>query len=177
MAGGDTVWIVGMMGVGKSSVARLVAQRLGRPYVDTDTEIERGADLEISEIFAREGEASFRRRERAAIDAVAGQRVVVALGGGAIAQPGAAERLAETGVVIALCASPETLLARLGDAGERPLLAGLAPERRLERIEALLREREAHYGRADLSVDTDALDPEAVAERVVHALAQGGAAA
>ena len=177
MAGGDTVWIVGMMGVGKSSVARLVAQRLGRPCVDTDAEIERAANLEISEIFVSEGEASFRRRERAAIEAIAGQPVVVALGGGAIAQPGAAERLAETGVVVALRASPETLLERLGDAAQRPLLAGLGREQRLERIEALLEERQAHYRRADLCVDTDAVGPEVLADRVIHALARDGAAA
>jgi shikimate kinase len=177
MAGGDTVWIVGMMGVGKSSVARLIAQRLGRPCIDTDAEVERAAAAGIPEIFAREGEASFRRRERAAIDAIAGQPVIAALGGGAIAQPGAAKRLAATGITVALRATPETLLERLGDAGGRPILAGLSRAERLARIEELLREREPHYGRADLAVDTDALNLEEVADRVLLALARGGAAA
>ncbi len=175
MAGGDTVWIVGMMGVGKSAVARLVARRLGRPWVDTDAEVERRAERRIAEIFASEGEAAFRRREREAIDAVAGRPVIAALGGGAIAQDGAAERLAATGTVVSLRARPETLLRRIGDAAERPLLAGLAPAERLARIEALLREREPHYRRADLVVDTDALGPEEVADEVIRALAVGGA--
>ena len=165
-----------MMGVGKSSVARRVARRLGRPWVDTDAEVERRAECRIPEIFAKEGEVAFRRREREAIDAVAGRPVVAALGGGAIAQPGTAERLAETGVVVALRATAATLLARLGDAEERPLLAGLGSAERLERIEALLREREPHYARAGLCVDTDGLDLEEVADRVVLALEKGGAA-
>ncbi len=177
MAGGDTVWIVGMMGVGKSAVARLVARRLGRPWVDTDAEIERQAARGIPEIFASEGEAAFRQREREAIEAVAGRPVVAALGGGAIAQTGAAARLAATGTVVSLRARPETLLRRIGDAEERPLLAGLDPAARLARIEALLREREPHYRCADLVVDTDALGPEEVADEVVRALASDGAVA
>ena len=81
----------------------------------------------VAEIFEREGEPAFRGQEREAIEACCGEAAVVALGGGAIEPPGARERLASAGTVVYLRARPETLLARLGDARSRPLLAGLSP--------------------------------------------------
>src|SRR5690606_21135862 len=135
-----TIWLVGAMGAGKSAVGPRLAARLGLPFVDADAEIERAAGASIAAIFEREGEASFRARERAAIEAQAGRAAVVALGGGAIAQPGAAERLAATGTVVWLRARPETLAARVGDGAGRPLLASLAPDERRARIAALLAE-------------------------------------
>src|SRR5690606_5874667 len=142
---GPTIWLVGAMGAGKSAVGPLLAARLGLPFVDLDAEVERAAGARIATIFAREGEPAFRARERAAIERVAGRTAVVALGGGAIAQPGAARRLAETGTVVWLRARPETLAARIGEARERPLLAGLGPAARRARIAALLAEREPCY--------------------------------
>jgi shikimate kinase len=153
-----------MMGAGKSTVGARLARRLGRRFVDTDAEVERAAGARVAEIFEREGEAAFRRREREAIEACAGQPLVVALGGGAIGQPGARERLAETGVVVYLRARPRTLLERVGDASSRPLLAGLGEPGQLARIEALLAERRAAYESASIVVDTDEAAPEAVAE-------------
>jgi len=169
--GGATLWIVGMMGVGKSVVAQHLAARLGRPWIDTDREVERGAGVSIPEIFTNEGEAAFRSRERAAVEAVAGRPVVVALGGGAMAQPGIPELLIETGTVVCLTARPEILLERIGSGAERPLLAGLDPAAQLERIRALLRERGPSYGRASVAVETEGLEPPAVAERVLERLA------
>ena len=168
--GGATLWIVGMMGVGKSAVAQELATRLGRPAIDTDREVEREAGRAISEIFATEGEAAFRRHERAAIEAIAGRPAVVALGGGAIAQPGVSERLNETGTVVCLTARAETLLERIGSGRERPLLAGLDDGARLDRIRALLAERAPHYALAAISVETDDLEPRAVADRVLERL-------
>jgi 3-dehydroquinate synthase len=161
------VWLVGMMGAGKSTVGRGLARRLGRRFVDTDLEVERSAGASVAEIFAREGEPAFRRREREAIEHVDGG-AVVALGGGAIQQPGAREHLAGTGTVVYLRARPETLLARVGDPDSRPLLAGLAPERRLERLRELLAERRAAYESASIVLDTDAIP----AAEVIEALAQ-----
>lgn len=158
-----------MMGAGKSAVGRRLAARLGLAFVDTDAEIERRAGASVREIFEREGEAGFRGRERAAIEAVAGP-AVVALGGGAIAQPGAAEHLAARGTVVYLRARPETLLARVGDAEARPLLRGLPPEARRERLRGLLAEREAAYATASVIVDTDDLEVGAVAARIAGAL-------
>jgi len=170
---GDTIWLVGMMGAGKSAVGARLAERLGVAFVDTDAEIEREAGASVAELFEREGEEGFRVRERAAIAAVAGRHAVVALGGGAVAQPGARERLAASGTLVWLRARPETLAARVADeAAERPLLRGLAPPERRERLAKLLAEREPHYAAAPVAVDTDALSPEAVAERLARRLAE-----
>jgi 3-dehydroquinate synthase len=170
-----TIWLVGMMGAGKSDVGRRLAGRLGRRFVDSDAEIERAAGATIAELFAREGEPGFRARERASIEAAAGRGAVVALGGGAIAQPGAAARLARSGVVVWLRARPETLAARIGDAAERPLLADCAAAERAERLRRLLAEREPYYASARIAVDTDGLDADTVAARVAGELAGIGA--
>jgi shikimate kinase len=159
-----------MMGAGKSAVGRALAARLGREFVDTDAEIEKAAGASVGEIFEREGEAGFRARERAAVEAVAGRAVVAALGGGAIAQPGAAERLAATGVVVYLRARPETLAARVGDAEARPLLRGLDAGGRAARLAELLAAREPAYATAAVVVDTDGLDVARVADAVVERL-------
>jgi shikimate kinase len=159
-----------MMGAGKSAVGEALARRLGRTFVDADAEVERGAGLSVAEIFEREGEAGFRVRERAALEALAGRPLVVALGGGAIAQPGAAERLLASGTVVWLRARPETLLARVGEGEERPLLRGLGREARLARLGELLQRRELHYARAQIAIDTDDADPEQVAAQLAARL-------
>lgn len=172
MAGGgaDTIWIVGMMGAGKSVAGRRLAARLGRPFVDTDAEIEAAAGASVRQLFEREGEAGFRVRERAAVLAVAGQKLVVALGGGAIAQSGMPERLAATGTVVYLKARPETLLRRLADAEERPLLRGLDAAERGARLVELLRAREPAYATAGVVIETDELDVDAVVAAMAEAL-------
>ena len=167
---GETLWLVGMMGAGKSAVGRALARRLGREFVDTDAEVEKRAGASVHEIFESEGEAGFRVREREALEAVAGRPAVVALGGGAIAQPGAPQRLAASGTVVYLQARPETLLARVADAEARPLLRGLDAGARLERIRRLLAARQAAYRTASVIVETDGLDAEAVAEAVAERL-------
>ena len=165
-----TVWLVGMMGAGKSAVGRALAARLGRPFADSDAEVERAAGRPLADLFASAGEAGFRELERRAIEELAGRPLVVALGGGAIAQPGAARRLAETGTVIYLKARPETLLARVGEAECRPLLRGLDRAGRLARLRALLAERRAAYETAQLVVETDDLDVAGVADALAGRL-------
>ena len=166
----STVWLVGMMGAGKSAVGALLAERLRCDFVDTDAEIERRAGSTIAELFRREGEAVFRKREREAIESVAGDGVVVALGGGAIAQPGAREQLARTGTIVYLRARPETLRGRIGETAERPLLQGVSGNDRLRRITELLAERAPCYEAAAIVVDTDALGPGEVADAIVSHL-------
>src|SRR5262245_44682582 len=139
------IWLLGMMGAGKSSAGRALARELGLPFLDTDAEVERRSGRKLAEIFARDGEAAFRALEREVIAASRGAAAVVALGGGAPAQAGVAELLRESGVRVYLRASAERLAARIGEAADRPLLAGRGPAERLARIEALLREREAAY--------------------------------
>jgi len=168
------VFLVGMMGAGKSTVGPLLAKRLGRRFLDTDHEVEARAGRTIAAIFAAEGEARFRALEREAIERASGESAVVALGGGAIAQPGALERLKARGTLVYLSAPVERLLARIGDGADRPLLAGVAPAARLERLRELLAAREPFYAAADHAVDATGA-PDEVVERIVEQLGDGEA--
>ena len=170
MSVSGTVWLVGMMGAGKSTVGPVLARRMGRRFVDLDAEIERLAGAPINQIFEREGEEGFRRRERAAIRSWAGAAVVVALGGGAIAQPGAPEALRESGVVVYLRVRLDTLMARLGDCDTRPMLRDLDPQARRRRVEALLEDRGAAYESATVRVDVDDRNALDIARRAHQAL-------
>lgn len=166
-----TIWLVGMMGSGKSSVGPLLARSLDRPFVDTDALIEQSAGRAIPEIFREQGESAFRALEAKAIGDAAQTGGVVALGGGAIAQPGASERLASLGTVVYLCATPKVLLRRIGNPEGRPLLAAVAPEERLAWFTLRLAEREPAYRSASLVVDTDDLNVETVARQIEAELA------
>lgn len=168
--GGQTVWLVGMMGAGKSCVGPALARRLGVPFLDTDAEIECRAGASVAELFRLEGESGFRARELEAVKACAGRRAVVALGGGALTQPELRRRVAAEGRIVYLRARPESLAERVGDAVERPLLEGLDAAGRLARLRELLRAREADYERGSIVVDTDELDVQAVVESVVREL-------
>jgi shikimate kinase/3-dehydroquinate synthase len=170
----ETIWLVGMMGAGKSAVGKALARRLGAPFVDADAEVEAASRRTIAELFAEAGEPRFRALERAAIERVAGRRAVVALGGGAIAQPGARELLSASGRIVWLRARPEALLARVGGGAERPLLSGLDEAGRLARLSELLAAREPHYAAADLALDTEGRGVEELAAEIAARL--GGSA-
>jgi shikimate kinase len=146
---------------------------LRRPYIDVDREIENAAGCSISEIFDLEGEAAFRLRERSKVESCVGESAVVALGGGAISQRGLRDRLADTGDVVYLRARPETLLARLGDCRERPLLSDVALERRAERLEELLDARREDYESARFVVDTDGEGVQEIVETIISRLENG----
>ena len=161
-----------MMGAGKSALGARLARRLGVPFHDSDALIEAAAGASIPEIFEGEGEAAFREREAAAIAGLCGQAAVVALGGGALQRPGTLERLEAAGIVVYLRARPETLLARVGEASARPLLADLGPEAREGRIRELLARRRSDYERARLVVDTDDVGVEELARALQERLAQ-----
>ena len=165
-----TIWLVGMMGAGKSTVGRALARHLSLPFIDTDHEIERRAGCSVGEIFARDGEESFRRLEAEVIRELGQKPQIVALGGGAPAQPGMVEYLQEHGTMVYLRAGLDTLLDRLGDARTRPMLRDLSPEARGERLTTLQREREPSYSRAPLTIDADASSTAAVVEEIVEKL-------
>ena len=171
----QTIFLVGMMGAGKSSVALELAKQLGTVAYDADARLADEAGMTIPEIFAREGEAGFRARERAVVDALAKQGGVVALGGGAMAQPGAPERLRAAGVVVYLRARPETLARRVGSGASRPLLAGLDAAGRLAKLRELIAQREPAYMQAHFVVDADSGSPRRIAREIAARLA--GAAA
>ena len=166
--------LVGLPGVGKSTVGALVAERLGRPFLDFDAVIERRHGDSIASIFAQFGEGRFRELELALTAEVAGRPdpVVAAPGGGWVTVPDAVALLRGHGVLVYLRASPTTALRRLGSAtAARPLLA--AAESPLAALERLLAERGPRYAAADHVVDTDGLEPWRVAERVVQLAAPG----
>jgi shikimate kinase len=166
-----TIFLTGLMGAGKSSVARELGKLLGAEVLDADEVVEREAGMKIPQIFAAEGEAGFRARERAAVVALAERGgVVVALGGGALAQAGVAELLCERGVVVYLRARAETLARRVGSGAGRPLLAGLDESGRLAKLRELLAAREPFYRKAQLIVDTDNRPPRKIAGEIAERL-------
>lgn len=164
------IWLTGMMGVGKSTVGQALAQALDVPFLDTDHTIESQAGRTIAEIFAEEGEAAFRQREADVIEQFSQLAGVVPLGGGALIREGTAARLMAAGPLVYLRARPETLLARIGDPSSRPLLAKLGRKARLQKLRALLNEREASYASANIIVDTDGLARSEVVKTIVAQL-------
>jgi shikimate kinase len=161
------VFLVGMMGAGKSSVGAQLAEKLDLRFVDLDVELEREAKRTVAEIFALEGETGFRVREARLLRALDVTRTIVATGGGVVTQPGLVEHMRVTGRVVYLRATIDTLVARLaGESVSRPLLQG-DPRAVVER---LLDARRAEYERAHVIIDTDGLDLHAVVERVRESL-------
>lgn len=157
--------ITGFMATGKSTVGRRLAQRLGRRFVDTDQLIEERANASVAEIFAHEGEAGFRARERDAVATACGlSDVVIAIGGGALTDAGNRALLQAAGPLVCLEASAEEILKRVGDASSRPLLA--SAKDRLQRIRELQAEREPVYALATHRIDTTGLGLDDVVERV-----------
>lgn len=167
---GRNIIFVGFMGTGKSLVARRLAKRLGRRFIDTDACIEHEANMPIAQIFATEGEAAFRQRERHAIRRVCQEKeIVVAMGGGAIVDRENARTMKASGPVICLTARPEVILQRVQGDTTRPLLQEPNP---LDNIQQLLADRAEAYTRADITIDTSSLGPDAVVEAILTALTQ-----
>lgn len=147
------LYLVGFMGTGKSTVGRLVAQRLGFRLLDSDQEIEQQQGRSIAEIFAHDGEPAFRALERAFVESGhPAERAVVACGGGLVVQPGIADVLRRRGVVVCLHASLATILDRTSRHRHRPLLNVEDPA---ERIRTLYAAREPVYRNAGTVILTD----------------------
>ena len=123
---GETIYLYGPSGAGKSSAGRLLADCLRLPFLDLDQEIERQAGRTVTKIFAQEGEAGFRLREKKALhDLQDGKRQIVALGGGALLDPENRKLVEGNGRVVCLSASIPNLLERLAEEpNSRPLLSG-----------------------------------------------------
>ncbi|MCS6825536.1 MAG: 3-dehydroquinate synthase [Caldilinea sp.] len=161
--------LTGFMGVGKSTVGRLLSERLGRRFVDMDDVLVERFGKPIPAIFAEEGEEAFRAAEAQLCRELAQQRnLVISTGGGALVNPESRRALEASGAVVCLHASEEEILRRLADADDRPLLPGQAQERR-RRIHLLLQQRRFAYGAIPYQVDTTSLSAEEVAERVLEA--------
>ena len=165
--------LVGLPGAGKSTAGRLAAERLGWTFVDLDEEIVRAAGgRPIPELFATEGEAAFREREREATRDLQGcRRIVVAPGGGWMANPGCAVLLRPPARIIHLRVGVRSALDRLRGSPEiRPLLAGPDP---VAALGDLQRRRAPAYAAADADLDTEVLSLQEVVDLLVR-LASGG---
>lgn len=166
-----SVYLVGMMGAGKSTVGRLLARRLKLRFLDCDDEIERRCGVKIPLIFEIEGEAGFRARESEALaDLTMLQGIVLATGGGAVLSADNRRRLAAHGTVIYLRARPEDLYGRVRHDRSRPLLASADP---LARLRELHTERDPLYASvADLVIDTGRQTVQALARELAARLGE-----
>ncbi|MCC5834997.1 MAG: shikimate kinase [Opitutales bacterium] len=163
---GANLYLIGFMGVGKSAVGRSVARQLRMRFLDSDHCIEEKQGRSIADIFASEGEASFRRMERSFIESGhPGSGTVVACGGGLPVEPGMRELLLERGIVICLFASPETILERTSGNNRRPLLNVEDPN---DRIRRLLAEREKIYMRTGIGVSAEGRSLQDVVSNVIR---------
>jgi shikimate kinase len=166
--GGRSLYLVGMMGSGKTSTGRPLAEQLGYGFVDADAVIEQAAGCSIPEIFERDGEAGFRALESQVLNAISQRHsLVVATGGGVVTQQ---ENwgLLHSGIVIWLDVVPEQLMQRLkADSTVRPLLQTDDPDAALN---ALLNRRRPLYAEADLTVVIDQETPDAVADGILQLL-------
>ena len=160
--------LVGLMGAGKTTVGQRCAQLLDRAFVDTDELIVASAGAQFDDIWAAEGEAGFRAREKTAVaDAAASPApLVISCGGGAVLDADNRRALRATGVVVWLLASSNELASRLVQDDSRPLLAGGDKTATLERLGA---QREPAYdAAAHLRVDTEGRTVDEVADVVVE---------
>ncbi len=168
--GPRSIVLVGMMGVGKSSIGRRLAARLGIPFVDADSEIEKAAGMSIADIFARHGEPSFRSGEARVIARLldSGPQVL-ATGGGAVLNADTRAAIKTKGISIWLKADFDVLVRRITKRrNERPLLQTADP---VETLRQLLAEREPIYALADLTVQSLDVSHDAVVADILTALA------
>ncbi|RXZ77060.1 shikimate kinase [Paenibacillaceae bacterium] len=159
-----SIVLVGFMGTGKSSVSKLLSERLGLIRVDLDEEIEKRENCKISELFAEKGEAAFRDIESAVLASVLqGDSKIIATGGGAVLRGSNCDRMLEAGLVVALKADAEHIIARVGKDESRPLLQGDLEQR----VHHLLNERRHVYDFAHVMIDTTHYNTSEVAEQII----------
>ncbi|MCZ2156150.1 MAG: shikimate kinase [Bryobacterales bacterium] len=161
------VYLIGFMGSGKTTVGRLLADRLGWDFFDLDDDIEQQAGMRISEIFDTQGEEAFRELEREALEArvhrvQGGHAMVLALGGGACMSEHCMARLSSNGVTIHLDCDFETLASRVAEFDHRPLT------RDPVRFRSLFNARQPFYALADHRVNGCEGTPEEVADRILR---------
>jgi shikimate kinase len=167
--GGRSLVLVGLMGAGKSTVGRRLAQRLKLPFIDADSAIEEAAGMKIPEIFAKHGEPYFREGERRVIARILeeGQQVL-ATGGGAFMNETTRENIRKTAISIWLKAELPVLMERVSMRSNRPLLKTDNPEAVMAR---LMEERYPIYSLADITVESRDVSHTIMVNEVIRALA------
>jgi shikimate kinase len=169
----SNIILIGYRATGKTTLARLLAERLAWSWIDADVEIERRAGKSIAQIFAEEGEPVFRQLEAQVIAELCRQRrLVLAAGGGAPLRSDSRQQMRESGQVVCLLAQPETILQRMSadasTAARRPNLTDKGP---LEEIIQLLKAREPIYREsAHLVIDTEGKSPREIADEILDEL-------
>ncbi|WP_143745870.1 bifunctional shikimate kinase/3-dehydroquinate synthase AroKB [Massilia sp. KIM] len=166
----NNIFLVGLMGAGKTTIGRMLARKLNKRFVDSDHEIEARTGASIPWIFEIEGEACFRRREADMIRELSAQHdLVLATGGGAILNPASRALLAERGTVVYLRASINSILARTAHDKNRPLLQTADPRKKLEE---LLAQRDPLYREiADLVIDTGRPNVQSMVQTILDQIA------
>ena len=163
---GINVFLIGMMGTGKTTVGKILAQQLNYRFFDTDVLIERVADRKIREIFANEGEENFRQLETQVLREVSAYtKSAIATGGGIVLRQQNWSYL-HYGLIVWLDAPPELLIERLADDNTRPLLKDPNPSQKLNQI---LEARRPIYTQADLHVEIEKYQtPEQIASQIIE---------
>ena len=163
----EHIFLIGFMGVGKTSTARNLSRQLGVREYDTDRLIVQQQEREISAIFAQQGEEAFRQMELKSYSPS-----IIACGGGMVLREENVRKMKEQGKILLLLAAPETIYEHVKDSTNRPLLAG---RMNVGAIAELMGEREPRYqAAADLKVETDGMIPREVAEKVIGILRENG---
>jgi shikimate kinase len=169
-----TIALVGLMGVGKSSIGRRLALALGMPFKDADSEIEAAAGRSISDIFSQFGEATFRDGERRVIARLLEEPPhVLATGGGAFAQPDTRALIKAKAISVWLKADVEVLARRVARRDHRPLLTGKDP---IEVLEAHVRDRYPAFATADVVIEAGDSPHHVAVDAIIRALAAHAAA-
>ena len=162
------VYLIGMMGTGKSTIGQQVASELSLNFYDTDVEIEKKSGKSVSEIFATEGEEEFRKHEQHFIEnGHPDSDSIVSCGGGLCVISGMLERLKAKGTVICLWASPDVIFERIKNDRGRPLLQVEEPKKEIQRI---IDQRKEYYLQADLVIDCKNLSIRKVSQQVIAAV-------
>jgi shikimate kinase len=167
------IFLIGYRGSGKTTVASVLSEQLGWPWVDADAQLERRAGKTIKQIFTDSGEPAFRDLESAVLqDFVSGDGQIIALGGGVVLRHENRQAIAGRGKIVWLRASPETLFSRISTdpttAERRPNLTGQGG---LAEIRSLLAQRTPLYEQcADLTIDVENRSPAEIARQIIQAL-------
>ena len=163
----NNIFLIGPMGSGKTSVGKLVANKLSKKFLDTDSEIESITGVDITYIFDIEGEAGFRKREEKVVEeATQMQNIVLATGGGAVESKNSRNCIRDNGFVVYLETNIEDQLKRVTPNNRRPLLRTSNPEQKLK--ELATKRKEFYESTANLVVQTQGQKPKALAETIIE---------